>query len=126
MLIKLDARSPNPLYAQIADAIRRAVAAGEFPDGAALPSVRGLSSELRVNPATVVQAYRSLEAEGIVASRHGAGTFVLGMNAERRSRTRAAEARRLIRQLVVDAARSGVSPDEIKAALDAELNGRKR
>ena len=126
MLIKLDARSPNPLYAQIADAIRRAVAAGELADGASLPSVRRLSSELRVNPATVVQAYRSLEAEGIVASKHGAGTFVLGMNPERRTRTRVAEARRLVRQLMIDAARAGVAPDDIRAAFDAELNGRKR
>jgi len=66
---QIDPRSPVPLYAQIADRLRIAVATGELAMGAALPSVRQLASQLRVNPATVVQAYRQLEEVGVVESR---------------------------------------------------------
>ena len=76
MFEQLDPRSPNPLYAQIANRLRVAIAAGELRPGAALPSVRHLAAELRVNPATVVQAYRDLESDGFVEMRQGAGTFV--------------------------------------------------
>src|SRR2546430_17582956 len=57
-----------PLYEQIANRVRVAIASGELRPAAALPSVRQLAAELRVNPATVVQAYRDLEAEGFVRS----------------------------------------------------------
>ena len=81
MFDSIDSRSPTPLYAQIAMRVRVAIASGELPKGAALPSVRTLASQLRVNPATVVQAYRELESEGLVATRHGAGTFVQDVGA---------------------------------------------
>ena len=71
----IDPRSPTPLYAQIAAHIRVAVASGEVRSGDALPSVRALAQSLRVNPATVVQAYRELAMDGFVEMRHGAGTF---------------------------------------------------
>src|SRR5215211_2693557 len=73
MIDQIDPRSPVPLYEQIATRIRIAVAAGEYEAGDALPSVRQLATQLRVNPATVVQAYRDLEREGFVEMRHGAG-----------------------------------------------------
>src|ERR1044071_10128155 len=104
MFDNIDAGSPTPLYAQIATRLRVAIAAGELAKGEALPSVRSLASELRVNPATVVQAYRELESEGLVATRHGAGTFVQDIGADRRKRDRVAEARRLVRAMVAQAA----------------------
>jgi GntR family transcriptional regulator len=76
MLDRIDSRSRTPLYSQIATQFRVAIAAGALRPGEALPSVRQLASELRVNPATVVQAYRGLELEGLVSTRHGAGTYV--------------------------------------------------
>jgi GntR family transcriptional regulator len=117
----IDSRSPTPLYAQISARIRVAIAAGELAKGSALPSVRSLASELRVNPATVVQAYRELEAEGLVATRHGAGTFVQDLGAERRTRDRAAESRRLVRELISKAATLGISTAELRKAIDEEI-----
>ena len=87
----------------------------------ALPSVRSLASELRVNPATVVQAYRELESEGLVATRHGAGTFVQDVGAERRSRDRVAESRRLVRELIAKATTLGISTAELRKAIDEEI-----
>jgi len=122
---KVDPRSPTPLYAQISTRLRVAIAAGELRPGETLPSVRHLASQLRINPATVVQAYRALEAEGLVATRHGAGTFVLDVPAERRTTERSVEARRLVRDMVGEAGRLGISAAELRAAVDHELNGRK-
>jgi GntR family transcriptional regulator len=122
---RIDPRSPTPLYAQISARLRVAIAAGELRPGAALPSVRQLAAQLRINPATVVQAYRDLEGEGLVATRQGSGTFVLEVPAERLSTDRLAEARRLVRDLLADASRLGISADDLRTAVEHELNGRK-
>jgi len=118
---RIDPRSPTPLYAQIAGRIKLAIAAGELRPAAALPSVRQLAAELRVNPATVVQAYRDLEAEGFVEIRHGAGTFVRELAPARRARERARQASALVRQLLSEARRVGVSLAELQAALEEEI-----
>jgi GntR family transcriptional regulator len=121
MFDHIDPRSPTPLYAQIATRLRVAIASGELGKGDALPSVRALAAELRINPATVVQAYRDLETEGLVATRHGAGTFVQDVASDRRGRDRAAEARRLVRELVAQAATLGITTAEIRKAVDEEM-----
>ena len=121
MFDRIDPRSPTPIYAQIAARLRVAVGAGELKSGDSLPSVRALAMRLRVNPATVVQAYRELEAEGLVQMRQGAGTYVTDVTPERRARERAAGARRLIRDLLADAARRGISVADLRRAFNDEL-----
>ena len=121
MFDRIDPRSPTPIYAQIAARLRVAVGAGELKSGDSLPSVRALAMRLRVNPATVVQAYRELEAEGLVQMRQGAGTYVTDVTPERRARERATGARRLIRDLLADAARRGIGTADLKRAFNDEL-----
>jgi len=120
----IDARSPTPLYAQISTRLRVAIAAGELQPGDALPSVRNLAGRLRVNPATVVQAYRDLEAEGFVEMRQGAGTFVREVIPERRASERTRQASGLVRQLVAEAGRLGISSKELLQAIAQELEVR--
>lgn len=117
----LDSRSPVPLYAQIAERVRLAIATGALGTADALPSVRQLAIELRVNPATVVQAYRELEGQGFVEIRHGAGTFVRELAPGRRARERAHQARALVRKLLADARRMGVSLSEVQKAIEDEV-----
>ena len=121
MFKSIDPRSPTPLYAQIADRIRVAVASGELSVGEGLPSVRALASQLRVNPATIVQAYRDLERDKIVEMRQGSGTFVAALGADARARERASAAGRFVRQMLTQAARQGLSPADLRSALDREL-----
>ncbi|MBX3173179.1 MAG: GntR family transcriptional regulator [Gemmatimonadaceae bacterium] len=121
MFSHVDPRSPTPIYAQIADRIRVAVAAGELAPGQDLPSVRSLASRLRVNPATVVQAYRELQREGLVELRQGSGTFVSEVGGATRARERERAARRLVRDMLGEAARLGIGVDEVSAALAIEL-----
>jgi len=124
MIDEIDPRSPVPLYEQIATRIRIAIAAGDYAADDALPSVRQLAAKLRVNPATVVQAYRDLEREGFVEMRHGAGTFVQAMAESRRESERAKQARALARRFVAEAARLGLTAAELRDALTEELSVR--
>jgi len=120
----IDARSPTPLYAQIAERVRLAIATGALGSAAPLPSVRQLAAELRVNPATVIQAYRELESQGFVEIRHGAGTFVRELAPGRRSKERSKHAVRLVRRLVAEAHRAGVSLAELQQAIETEIGVR--
>lgn len=120
MFTNIDPRSPTPIYAQIADRVRLAVASGELKPGESLASVRALATKLRVNPATVVQAYRELERDGILEMRQGAGTFVADIGPETRGRERAAAARRFVKQMLTEAARLGLSHTDLRDALERE------
>lgn len=120
MFDDLDPRSPVPLYEQIAARIRLAVAAEEFAAGDALPSVRQLATTLRVNPATVVQAYRDLERDGFVEMRHGAGTFVQSLPSTRRQDERQRRARQMVRALIAEAAKLGINGKDLRRAFDEE------
>jgi len=121
MFERIDPSSPTPIYAQIAERVRVAVASGELATGDGLPSVRALATRLRVNPATVVQAYRDLEQEKLVEMRQGAGTYITDVPSDMRARTRTAAARRIVRDMMTAAARLGISRDDIRRALNGEL-----
>ncbi|HEU5465313.1 MAG TPA: GntR family transcriptional regulator [Gemmatimonadales bacterium] len=124
MFEQIDPRSATPLYAQIAGRLRVAVAAGELRPGEPLPSVRQLASKLRVNPATVVQAYRDLETEGFVEMRQGAGTFVKEVVPERKATERSKQAIDLVRQMIAEAGRLGLTARELQQAIEQELEAR--
>lgn len=121
MFRQIDPRSPIPLYVQIANRLRVAIATGEMLPGAALPSVRTLASTIRVNPATVVQAYRELEGAGVVESRQGAGTFVRDLPEARKDSERKRVARSLVRELLQLASGLGVSSEDLQEAWRLEL-----
>ena len=121
MFDDIDPRSPTPLYAQIAARIRMAVASGDLVPGDSLPSVRVLSRTLRVNPATVSQAYRDLAADGFAETRHGHGTFIQEVPSFLRNEERATAAQQLVRKLIQDGARMGIDADELSRALHSEV-----
>ena len=74
-----------------------------------------------MNPATVVQAYRELEADGFVEMRQGAGTFVREVAPDLRARERAQQARTLVREMLARAGHAGVSLHELQAAIAEEM-----
>ncbi len=67
-----------PLGTQLAWALRSAILGGELPPGARLPALHRLAEQTRVNVNTIRAVYRRLEQAGLVATRHGSGTFVTG------------------------------------------------
>lgn len=69
-------RSGVPSYRQLADRLRTAIAAGEYPAASAIPSLTTLMQETGLARATVQHAVRVLEDEGLVVRVSGRGTFV--------------------------------------------------
>lgn len=65
-----------PIYRQIVDQVRRAIASGQCKAGDELPSVRALASLHTINPMTVSKAYSLLEAEGLLERRRGMGMVI--------------------------------------------------
>jgi GntR family transcriptional regulator len=118
-LLDIDPTAAAPIWRQIEDGMRRLVASGALPVGTAVPSVRELARELRVNPATVSKAYQRLTADGALEVRRGEGTYV----AERPAGAQAAERERILEASAarfVEAARSmGVTENEAIAAISA-------
>lgn len=70
------AESPRPKYRQVADEIRRRIAAGALPAGAPLPSEPALIDEFGVSRTSVRDAIALLRSEGLVVTEHGRATFV--------------------------------------------------
>jgi len=74
--LRIDPGDAAPIWRQIEAGLRRLVASGALGPGAAVPSVRELARELRVNPATVSKAYQRLCDAEVLTVRRGEGTFV--------------------------------------------------
>ena len=66
----------QPIYRQIRERIIAMILDGLLGPGEALPSVRSVAAETRVNPLTVLKAYQQLAGEGLVEKRRGLGMFV--------------------------------------------------
>ena len=65
-----------PIYRQIIDQMRSSIAVGKIAVGEPLPSVRGLATELVINPNTIAKAYAVLVNDGVIESKQGRGYFV--------------------------------------------------
>jgi|ERR1700733_14195217 GntR family transcriptional regulator len=102
----LDLHSGVPVYRQIIDQVRGAIASGALTAGSQLPTVRQLAVDLSINPNTVVRAYRELELGGLLDSQQGTGTFITAQKFPRAD----AERDRQLSQIVADAvARAGAA-----------------
>ena len=73
----IDPKSNVPIYRQIVEQVRSAIDAKVYRPNEALPSLRALALEIRVNPNTVQRAYEELERQGVICSRRGIGVFVV-------------------------------------------------
>jgi GntR family transcriptional regulator len=76
-IIQIDPRLPEPVFRQIADAIRTLIVERKLEPGDKLPTVRELAVDLIVHHNTVALAYRELAAEGWLELRRGRGAVVL-------------------------------------------------
>lgn len=123
MLFHLNTSDGRPIYAQIGDQVRFAVAAGLIGPGELVPSVRELSKQLVVNPNTVARAYRDLQTEGILEPVRGTGLQVAGAAPGLCREARRAFVRRRLREAIEEARRSNLAPEEIEAILREEWAG---
>ena len=76
MRFELNFKSAKPVYLQVVDQVKAAVASGAARPGDALPSIRPLAEELRVNRNTIAKAYSELEHQGVITTETGRGCFI--------------------------------------------------
>ncbi|MGK2948864.1 MAG: GntR family transcriptional regulator [Acidimicrobiales bacterium] len=76
MIIRIDAASAVPPYAQLQEQVTTMIRSGVLSPGARLPAIRHLAGDLGVAAGTVARAYRELEAEGLVEAKGRHGTAV--------------------------------------------------
>ncbi len=122
LTFNINTGSSVPIYKQITDQVRMAVAAGKVNVGDALPSVRSLAEQLVVNPNTVARAYADLTREGLIEARAGRGVFITH---KRKIFSREEGWRRLeplLEAVIGEAMILDFTPDELRNAFAEKLS----
>lgn len=121
MLLTIDPHSSEPIFEQIAFAVKEAVARGDLAPGAQLPSVRELAQDLSVNPNTVVRAYELLTRDGVVVRRQGAGCFITGRPSTLNGKQRRRQLKDLVGRAVTEAFHLGFAAEDVRTAVEEAL-----
>jgi GntR family transcriptional regulator len=119
--MNIDPSSHVPIYLQIADAVRAAVAAGVYRPGEALPSLRAMALETQVNPNTVQRAYDELEREGLIYAQRGRGLFVAERGAASAQSIAGDGVRRALDEAIRAGQVAGMSAAQLRKIFDAAL-----
>jgi GntR family transcriptional regulator len=120
IILDLNTGDERPIYGQIADRVKFAVAGGALRPGDLVPSVRELSKQLVVNPNTVARAYRDLQTEGLLESVRGMGLQVAEGAVDRCRSARRELVRHRLRRAIEEARQSWMDPSEIEAIFREE------
>lgn len=107
----------QPIYEQIASQIKALIMNGKLKEGDALPSMRALAQDLRISVITTKRAYEILEAEGMIESFTGRGSFVAAQNPELLREQNLREIESHLSAAAEIAKRSGISTDELRELL---------
>lgn len=121
MEFQVDPTTRVPIYRQLMDQVRRAVARGRLRPGSRLPSVRVLSRELVVNPNTIARVYSELEREGVLNTRPGLGVFVAEPQADLSAAARRQRLAEIIDGFLTDAVHLGFAEDDVLAAITKRI-----
>lgn len=113
--------SPAPLYRQLIDQTKRAIAAGQLQPGDALPSVRALAEQLLINPNTVARAYADLIRDGLLESAPGRAVTVAWQRPVFTKTERLRRIQPLLRSYVTEALALGFDPDAVASLVRKEL-----
>ena len=109
----------QPIYRQIRDRVVAVILDGVLKPGDAVPSVRTVAAEYRVNPLTVLKGYQELVDEQLVEKRRGLGLFV---RPEARDLLLSGERRKFLTeqwpQITVTIRRLGLTPEDLARAVD--------
>lgn len=118
MIFRIDLGSSHPVYRQMCDQVKHAVATGTLAPGDSLPTIREVAAAARVNRNTVARAYMELEREGVITARPGQGSFIAdgASSIQKRERVRILED--MVRKLLVEAYHLRISPEEVRSIFD--------
>ncbi|HLN61565.1 MAG TPA: GntR family transcriptional regulator [Symbiobacteriaceae bacterium] len=117
MWLHIDPSSGTPIYRQIVDQVRQAVASGVLRPGDRLPSVREMAVELAVNPNTIAKAYQELERDGVIDTPRGRGSYVADREHSLSDEERLRQFGEAVDRLVADAYRLRIDARTAEALL---------
>ena len=123
MILRLSPSSGVPVYLQIIEQVKHAIATGAVNAGEQLPSVRQMAEDLLINPNTVARAYRELEQEGIIELKHGAGAFISDSIAPPSKSIHKAQA--VVKSAIDQLTSFNLAEEEIRRLIENELAWRK-
>ena len=121
MIIQINYKSGKPVYLQVVDQIKAAAASGALKAGEALPSIRPLAEELRVNRNTIAKAYLELESLGVTESIPGKGCFLKENHSPLKKEVRRRMLIEEIDQLIVQAHHLQVPDHELIVLVEQRL-----
>ena len=120
-MYNIDFDSPVPLFEQIEQKTRLAIATGEFPEGTTIPTVLDVAKATTINHITVLKAYRRLTEEGLLSPMRGVG-FTVVKGAKRKCETfRQNFFARRLEETLDEGKHGGLSPDEMREIFEASL-----
>jgi GntR family transcriptional regulator len=114
MDFNIDVASRTPIYRQLGEQIRSAIARGRLQPNARLPSVRDLSRRLVINPNTVARVYTELKRDGLLVTRHGLGVFVAQPGSDLTKKARRERLLALLEGFFTEAVLLGFTADEVR------------
>lgn len=112
--IQVSLEHPEPMYHQIKKQLRALIMSGQLEPGMLLPSIRELAQDLKCSVITIRRVYQDLEAEGILLTRQGSGTFVAEIDKENKERNRRETVMAAIRHSIEVGRSHQYKDDEIK------------
>jgi len=122
MVIEIEPEGSVPIYMQLVDGIKQMVFSGELGPGQQLPTMRQLAADLRINYNTVGRAYAILDAEGIISTQQGRGTFIARrMSEEQIQKLRMDKLSSMMGQILREAYALGYNRFEIEDAFAGQL-----
>jgi len=110
----IDPRSSTPIYLQLVQGVKEAVARGVLQAGDRIPTVREMASELMINPNTIAKAYQRLEQEGIIETMRSRGTFVATGAVRMDTEQNRKKLTELMQAMLVEAFHLGISHQELQ------------
>lgn len=121
MIFQINYKSGKPIYLQLVDQIKAAAASGALRNGEALPSIRPLAEDLRVNRNTIAKAYSELENLGVIETQPGRGSFLKENHASLKKEVRRKMLIEEIDQAIVQAIHLQVPRAEFLALVEERL-----
>jgi GntR family transcriptional regulator len=122
VIFQINYKSGKPVYLQLVDQIKAAAASGALRVGEAIPSIRPLAEELKVNRNTVAKAYGELESQGVIETRAGRGCFISGNHSPLKKEVRRKLLIDEIDQVVVQAHHMQIPREELLTLLEERFD----
>jgi GntR family transcriptional regulator len=117
MFIVVSPLNPDPMYKQVTDQIKDAIAGGTLKPEEKLPSIREMTRELGISEITIKRAYADLELEGYIFTRPGLGSFVADVSKEKMKQAKMAEIRQELAMILKSGEKFDISADDIIKAI---------